>query len=65
LTAEPGLRYRSLEEREGVMAKAYRVKCRASKEIKNPKAVTMKNGRQAIQGVCPTCSTKVLRIGKA
>jgi hypothetical protein len=47
------------------MAKAYCVKCKATKEIKNPKAIIMKNKRPATQGVCPTCSTKVFRIGKA
>ncbi len=45
--------------------KAYCVKCRAKKEIKNPRNIKMKNGRPAIQGVCPTCGTKVFRIGKA
>jgi len=40
------------------------MKCRAKKEIKDPKRITMKNGRPAIQGVCPTCGTKVFRIGK-
>lgn len=43
---------------------AYCVKCRAHKEIKNPTPVTMKNGRQAQQGACPVCGTKVFRIGK-
>jgi len=27
--------------------------------------VTMKNGRPATQGECPTCGTKVYRIGKS
>ena len=44
---------------------AYCVKCRAKKVVKNAKAVTMKNGKPATQGVCPTCSTKMFRIGKA
>jgi Zn finger protein HypA/HybF involved in hydrogenase expression len=44
---------------------AYCVKCRAKKEMKNPKATTMKNGKPATQGVCPTCGTKMFRIGKA
>lgn len=44
---------------------AYCVKCRAKKVMKNPKAVTMKNGKPATQGTCPTCSTKMFRIGKA
>ena len=33
-------------------------------EIKNPKAITMKNKRPATQGVCTSCGTKVFRIGK-
>ena len=43
---------------------AYCVKCKAKQEIKDPKAVIMKNGRQATQGLCPVCGTKVFRIGK-
>ncbi len=42
----------------------YCVKDRKKVEIKNPKAITMKNGRPATQGVCPICGTKVFRIGK-
>ena len=44
---------------------AYCVKCRAKKEMKNAKAITMKNGKPATQGVCPSCGTKMFRIGKA
>ena len=40
------------------------MKCRAKKDIKNPKSIVMKNGRPATQGECPVCSTKVYRIGK-
>lgn len=47
------------------MAEAYCVKCRASREIKNPAQVTLKNGRPATQGTCPQCGTKIFRIGKA
>jgi hypothetical protein len=35
------------------------------KEMKHPKAVIMKNGKPANQGVCPTCGVKIFRIGKA
>ena len=42
----------------------YCVKCKAKKEIQSPKAITMKNGKPASQGICPTCGTKVFRIGK-
>lgn len=43
---------------------AYCVKCRGQKEIKDPKAITMANGRPAMQGTCPTCGTKLTRIIK-
>ena len=44
---------------------AYCMKCRTKREMKDAKAITMKNGRPATQGVCPTCGTKMFRIGKA
>jgi len=44
---------------------AYCVKCRSSREISNAQQITMKNGRPATQGTCPTCGTKMFRIGKA
>jgi len=43
----------------------YCVKCRTKREIRNAKAITMKNGKPATQGVCPVCSTKMFRIGKS
>ncbi|MCL0080531.1 DUF5679 domain-containing protein [Dehalococcoidia bacterium] len=33
--------------------------------MRNPKAITMKNGCPATQGECPVCGTKVYRIGKS
>lgn len=33
--------------------------------MKDPKAITMKNGKPATEGVCPECSTKMFKIGKA
>lgn len=47
------------------MAEAYCFKCRKKVTIRNAAQVTLKNGRPAIQGVCPSCGTKVFRIGKA
>lgn len=41
---------------------AYCVKCKAPKEIVDPHQVTMKNGAAALQGTCPTCGTKLVRI---
>ncbi|HOT23700.1 MAG TPA: DUF5679 domain-containing protein [Thermoleophilia bacterium] len=44
---------------------AYCVKCRAKRVMKDEKQVTMKNGKPATQGVCPTCGTKMFKIGKS
>lgn len=48
-----------------IMVEAYCVKCRKKVEMKNAKAVTMKNGRPANKGECPGCGTGVYRIGKS
>lgn len=42
---------------------AYCVKCKSKREMKDAKAITMKNGRPATQGVCPACGTKMFKIG--
>jgi uncharacterized Zn finger protein (UPF0148 family) len=48
------------------MAEGYCVKCKAKKEIANGIEETMKNGRKAIKGKCPTCGTVMFKIlGKA
>ena len=48
------------------MAEGYCVKCKAKKEIANGVEETMKNGRKAIKGKCPTCGTVMFKIlGKA
>ncbi len=44
---------------------AYCVKCRTKREMNDAKAITMKNGKPATQGVCPSCGTKMFRIGKS
>ena len=47
-----------------VMAtQAYCVKCKAKRDMKNEKQVTMKNGRGAISGTCSVCDTKMFKIG--
>jgi hypothetical protein len=40
----------------------YCVKCKGKREMTNPKKVTFKNGRKAMQGLCPECGTKMTRI---
>ena len=49
------------------MLEGYCVKCKAKKEITNAVEETMKNGRKAIKGKCPTCGTVMFKIlgGKA
>lgn len=45
------------------MATGYCVKCKASREIKDPKQITMKNGRPATEGTCPVCGIRIFKIG--
>ncbi len=49
------------------MPEGYCVKCKAKKEIVDGMEETMKNGRKAIKGKCPTCGTVMFKIlgGKA
>jgi hypothetical protein len=42
---------------------AYCVKCKQKREMKNPKEVTMKNGKKAATGTCGVCGTKMFKIG--
>lgn len=42
---------------------AHCMKCKEKREAKDVKAVTMKNGKPAQEGVCPVCGTKMFRIG--
>jgi RNase P subunit RPR2 len=41
----------------------YCVKCKAKQTMDDPKEIKMKNGRPAVTGTCPKCSTKMFRIG--
>ncbi len=47
------------------MVEAYCVKCKAKQEMKDPEQITMKNGRPATRGSCPSCGTKMFKIGAA
>jgi cold shock CspA family protein len=53
------------KQERGESMQAYCLKCRAKREIKDPKTITMKNGRPATQGTCLVCGTKMFRLGKA
>lgn len=41
------------------------MKCKQKQEANDVQPVTLKNGRDAQQGVCSVCGTKVVRMGKA
>ena len=41
---------------------AYCVKCRDKREMQNPRQITMKNGKPAVQGKCPVCGTGMFKI---
>ena len=40
----------------------YCVKCKAKRVMDEAKKVTMKNGRPAMKGKCPTCGTGMYKI---
>lgn len=42
----------------------YCVRCRKKVEMADAREVTLKNGRHAVQGVCPDCGTKIFKMGK-
>ena len=57
------IRADSLDLSESTVATGYCMKCKAQREIKNAKQITMKNGRPATEGACPVCGTKIFKIG--
>ena len=47
------------------MAQGYCMKCqKKGVEMQDAKQVKLKNGRDAIQGKCPKCGTKMFKMGK-
>ena len=42
--------------------KAYCMKCKTERMVKDPHVVTTKNGRRAAQGTCPICGTKMFKF---
>ena len=43
----------------------YCMKCTVRGEIQNIRKITLKNGRPAIEGICPVCDTRMFKIGGA
>lgn len=46
------------------MVEGHCMKCKDKREMKNAKQIKMKNGRDAVQGICARCGTKMFKIGK-
>lgn len=44
------------------MADGYCVKCKTKRTMSDAAEVTMKNGRKAMKGKCPTCGTGMYKI---
>jgi DNA topoisomerase-1 len=44
--------------------KAYCVKCKAKREMKNPEPVYTNKGAPTTKGICPECGTKLFRMGQ-
>jgi hypothetical protein len=42
--------------------KAYCMKCKTERVVKDAQVVTTKNGRRAAQGTCPVCGTKIFKF---
>lgn len=42
--------------------KAYCMKCKVERTVQNAQTITTKNGRPAMQGVCPVCGTKMYKF---
>jgi Domain of unknown function (DUF5679) len=61
---KPPARLDSPEE-DTMAVNGYCLKCKTSVEIKDAQAITMKNGKPATKGTCPTCGTTIFKIGKA
>lgn len=45
------------------MVTAYCVRCKASREMKDTTNTKTKKGVPMVKGICPTCGTKMCRIG--
>jgi hypothetical protein len=52
----------TVEEVVTMASEGYCMKCRAKREIQGEKQTTLKNGRPAIEGTCPVCGTKMVKM---
>ncbi len=50
------------QDRREAEMEGYCLKCKAKKEMKDGKEITMKNGRKAMKGKCLDCGTGMFKI---
>ena len=50
-------------EKEDFMVQGYCVKCKAMRDISNPKESLTKRGTKIVKGKCPKCGTTVCKMG--
>ncbi len=55
---------RKVKTERGGQVKAYCLKCRTKRIMKNARVITTKDGRPAWQGVCSVCGAKMFRFRK-
>jgi hypothetical protein len=55
--------YPSAQDLRLLATVGYCVKCKAKREMKGERQITMKNGRPATTGTCTVCGTKMFKIG--
>lgn len=49
-------------EVEPIAAEAYCMKCKQKRAMQNVHKIVTKNGRNALEGVCPVCGTRLFRF---
>jgi hypothetical protein len=57
---EPEPAQQSAVQQERVVA--YCVKCKQKRDMQNPRKITTKNGRRAMEGTCSICGTRLFRF---
>ncbi|HEX4206062.1 MAG TPA: alpha/beta fold hydrolase [Ktedonobacteraceae bacterium] len=60
LEPEPEPAQQSAVQQERVVA--YCVKCKQKRDMQNPRKITTKNGRRAMEGTCSICGTRLFRF---
>ena len=63
-TTAPDTTVTELQDATRPQVEAYCMKCKQKRGMLNPREVTMKNGRIAVQGDCEVCGASLFRMGR-